>query len=444
MKANCWQVMSCGREAGGDKAHELGVCPAAQYGPHSGVNAGEHGGRICWAVAGTFCEGHVQGTFASKRATCTGCEVFRTVQEVEGAGFQLLAPMQEHHALFEQFVSLVSIVEALNAVVCVSDFSTHEILFVNPYAQKLFGSDIVGKPSYEAFHLGQAGVGVIGARDRLIVDGYPSPPVVREVHDAVIGRWFQCTERAIRWWNGQLVRLEIAFDITERKKTEEFREQYVGLVGHDLRNPLYGILLHARSLKRSLSGKGLADECASADQVIAAVQTMDTLIADLLETVRLESGKLELRAELIDLRSWVPRVVRRVTPANQRARVALGHGRGRVKTLADPRRLERVVDNLLGNALKYSGDGSVGVSVRQQQSEAIVSVIDHGVGVSREDLPKLFQRFYRAANTRGVPGLGLGLYSARLIVEAHGGRIWAESQAGQGTQFHFALPLAAD
>ena len=106
---------------------------------------------------------------------------------------------------------------------------------------------------------------------------------------------------------------------------------------------------------------------------------------------------------------------------------------------ADAARLDRVIDNLLENALKYSHDQPVRVVVARQGTEGVVSVIDQGVGIPAPELPHLFQRHYRATTAGSTKGLGLGLYAARLIVEAHGGRIWAQSEAGKGSAFHFAL-----
>ena len=110
---------------------------------------------------------------------------------------------------------------------------------------------------------------------------------------------------------------------------------------------------------------------------------------------------------------------------------------------ADPERIERVVANLLGNALKYSPPGKeVVVHVATDREGVVVSVVDRGVGILAEDLPRVFDRFYRAAKGRTTEGLGLGLYIARLVVEAHGGRIWVESPGpDQGSRFSFTLPL---
>jgi len=407
------------------------------------MNGGTEGGRICWAVAGTLCGGKVRGSFATKRAACMACEVFKTVQREEGAAFRLLVPEGEHHALYEQCVAITSIVNSMNASVYVAEIDTHELLFINPYAEKLFG-DVVGRRCYEVLQIGQTSPCAFCTNHRLLLDnGQPGAPVVWEFQNTVTRRWFQCIDRAIRWWDGHLVRLEVAFDITDRKEADRFREQYVGLVSHDLRNPINGILLNAQALRRTARKRGLDEECAELDHVIASATRMNSLIGDLLETTHLESGQLQLHLEPVDLEPWVVDVVHRTTVPAALERIVMRPAGGPVRAMADRNRLERVLENLLSNALKYSGDALVDVAVRQEKTQAIVSVIDRGGGIAEADLPHLFERFFRGSRTSSAKGLGLGLYNARLIVEAHGGRIWAESPPGHGAEFHFALPVVA-
>lgn len=98
-KSNCWEIKKCGREPGGEKTGDLGVCPAASDSSVDGVNNGKNGGRICWAIAGTFCGGKVQGDFAQKSVSCMSCEVFKMIKSEEGAEhFILLKPGQVYHS----------------------------------------------------------------------------------------------------------------------------------------------------------------------------------------------------------------------------------------------------------------------------------------------------------------------------------------------------------
>jgi hypothetical protein len=97
-KLNCWEMNKCGREPGGSKAGELGVCPAASDTSSNGINSGKNGGRICWVIAGTFCGGNVQGTFAKKHVSCMSCEVFKQIKSEEGSEFSLMKTIQGDRA----------------------------------------------------------------------------------------------------------------------------------------------------------------------------------------------------------------------------------------------------------------------------------------------------------------------------------------------------------
>lgn len=99
-RQNCWEIKKCGREPGGAKAHELGVCPATTDTSSDGLNGGKNGGRICWAVTGTFCDGEMQGSFAQKEVTCTSCDVYKRIREEEGTvNFLLLKPGQIYNRI---------------------------------------------------------------------------------------------------------------------------------------------------------------------------------------------------------------------------------------------------------------------------------------------------------------------------------------------------------
>lgn len=119
---------------------------------------------------------------------------------------------------------------------------------------------------------------------------------------------------------------------------------------------------------------------------------------------------------------------------------------GSLTTPVDPLRIEQVLDNLLENAQKYSAGDPVEVRAWSEDGEARIAVTDHGIGIPADNLPRIFDRFFRASNvdSRARAGMGLGLFICRRIVEEHDGRIWAESEPGEGSTFHIALPLHAD
>ncbi len=232
-------------------------------------------------------------------------------------------------------------------------------------------------------------------------------------------------------------------DVTERKEAERMREEYLSLISHDLRAPLAVIMGQADWLRRLLAQRGLEREAGSAESILRGARRMNAMIQDLVESARLESGRMEMRKEPTDLLALVSEVAERVGSLEERKRLQVEVSEWVPPVSADPERIERVLVNLITNALKYSTPGTpVIIRVGRLEGEAVVSVTDQGPGIAPEDLRHLFERFFRAETAKPAQGLGLGLYITRLIVEAHGGRIWAESQVGKGSTFSFSLPLA--
>jgi PAS domain S-box-containing protein len=240
----------------------------------------------------------------------------------------------------------------------------------------------------------------------------------------------------------------IARDITNAKEVERLKDEFVSLLSHDLRQPVAVIQGRAQFLqwllqKKEASADSLKELGESLDVIIASTRQLNQMIFDLVESSRLESGRLELHCLSVSLPDLVRSVVRRQLQAGDQARVDVEVEDERLMVMVDPERFERVLVNLIGNALKYSPDDErVAIRVRQIDGEASVSVTDRGVGLRSQDIPYVFDRFYRAKSDWKAEGLGLGLYIARLLVEAHGGRIRAESAGpNQGSTFSCALPL---
>ena len=214
-------------------------------------------------------------------------------------------------------------------------------------------------------------------------------------------------------------------------------------VSHDLRNPLAAVLGQAQLLARRLEQTG-AREAESARAIAVAAQRMNGLIQDLVDSMRVQARRLQLARQPVDLPGFTEGLRREQAALMDTARIHLEVPEGLPPVSADPNRLERVLVNLLSNALKYSPPGTpVTVSFQRRDGEVVTSVTDRGPGIPPEEIPNLFQRYYRGAAARDRDGgLGLGLYIARTLVEAHGGRIWVESEPGKGSTFSFSLPVA--
>jgi signal transduction histidine kinase len=217
------------------------------------------------------------------------------------------------------------------------------------------------------------------------------------------------------------------------------------VASHELHTPLTPLRLHLQTLRRSLaaSGDGVsAGLLPKVDKALGQVTRLSLLVDDLLDVSRLTAGRLRLQLEEVDLVELTRDLAERFT---EQARTAgcdlvlttegstVGHW--------DRMRLEQVLTNLITNALKYGVGKPVELHVASSGGQARWSIRDQGIGISPEDLERIFGRFERAVSTRQYGGLGLGLYISREIVRAHGGDIRVESQPGQGACFTAELPL---
>jgi PAS domain S-box-containing protein len=249
---------------------------------------------------------------------------------------------------------------------------------------------------------------------------------------------------AVRDESGQVeLALVVYRDVTELRRLEQSRDEYVSLISHDLRTPLTVLTGQASFLHPILAKKGLEREARGVEAILNGARRMNQMIQELVDSARLEAHQLQLRKEPVDLRQLAIDVVEQVTAVEDRARVQVECSERVPAVLANADRIVRVVTNLVTNALKYSPkDRPVVVRVAPSRDQVLLSVSDEGVGIPAVDLPHVFDKFYRAQTAGRAEGLGLGLYIARLIVEAHGGHIWVESQVGKGSTFSFTLPEA--
>ena len=236
----------------------------------------------------------------------------------------------------------------------------------------------------------------------------------------------------------------MADDIAHR---EEDRLRFVAMVVHDLKNPALAIDAGARMLRESWGSGAAADTQDTAsllDAMSEEAKRLRTIVQDLTDDIQVATGRFSLNRSEVDLCALVHRLIQSQAQTFAGHRVVI-EGDEACAVLGDADRLERVVQNLVSNAVKYSPrDTQVTVRIERREPFAVLAVIDQGQGIPEEDQKVLFQPFGRGRSTeRLAEGTGMGLYVVKQIVEAHGGRITVQSEPGQGTTFQIQLPLAS-
>jgi len=239
--------------------------------------------------------------------------------------------------------------------------------------------------------------------------------------------------------NGVLILLQ---DLTELRNLQTMRRDLVGNISHELRTPIAGIKAMAETL---LSG-AIDDKAAARDfltRIEGEADRLTQMVAELTQLSRIETGQVELKKEPVNLNTLVDDAIAELNPLAEKQQVKL------LKELtpdfpsvmADKDRIRQTIINLIHNAIKFNkAGGSVIISTGFNISSVSLSVADTGIGISRDDLPRVFERFYKADKARTGGGSGLGLAIAKHTVQAHGGDIRAQSEEGKGSTFTFTLP----
>jgi two-component system phosphate regulon sensor histidine kinase PhoR len=234
-------------------------------------------------------------------------------------------------------------------------------------------------------------------------------------------------------------------DLTELRNLQTMRRELVGNISHELRTPLAGI----KAMVETLREGAIEDPAAAMDFLVRIESDVDRLtqtVSELTELSRIESGKAELRLEPLNLNAVIQDIIQQLSPLAGRQQVAITTNLAPdlPEVRADQDRMRQTIINLVHNAIKFNKPGGrVVLSTRLDKDAVTLEVTDTGIGISPEELPHVFERFYKADKARSHGGSGLGLAIAKHTIQAHGGKIWAQSTEGQGSSFSFSLPLKA-
>jgi two-component system sensor histidine kinase KdpD len=236
---------------------------------------------------------------------------------------------------------------------------------------------------------------------------------------------------------------ERAMESEVLRRTSELKSALLNAVSHDLRTPLSSIIGAAGSMLQADVEWGADERHEFVETIEQEAVRLNRIVGNLLDLSRIQGGTLVPALDWHDPALVVREVLHRLEPITREHRLRISVPDDLPPVFIDPVEIDQVVTNLVENAVKYTPPGAeIAVSAAVADGELRVSVADHGPGVPGEALPRLFEPFYRAPATSTIRGSGLGLAVARGLVEAHGGRIWAENEDGRGARFTFAIPSA--
>jgi signal transduction histidine kinase len=225
--------------------------------------------------------------------------------------------------------------------------------------------------------------------------------------------------------------------ISEAKhQADTQKDEFISFASHELKNPLAVLKGYSSLINKKVSDKKIQNYAAKLD---TNIDKITNLINELLDLTRIESGKLSLRKERVNIQSLVKNIIKDQQLVTSSHKIKLT-GKSSKKILADKTRIGQVITNMITNAIKYSpGKKNVEVSIADKKNSIIITVKDYGIGLTEAEQDKIFNRFYRVKNTR-TQGLGLGLFISQQIVHMHNGRLWVKSIKGKGSTFKCLLP----
>ena len=230
-------------------------------------------------------------------------------------------------------------------------------------------------------------------------------------------------------------------DITKFRQADEIKSTFISIISHELKTPVALIKGYVSTLRREDADWDAAIVQDSLQVIEEEADRLAGLIENLLDASRLQAGGMALNRSDLNLPDLARRVTERMQTQTHKHTLVASFPENFPIVLADENRIQQVLTNLVGNAIKYAPDGEIRISGEVRPESVIVCVSDQGPGIAPEDIPHVFDRFYRAPDmARHTKGAGLGLFLSRAIVEAHSGTIWVDTAPGQGTRIYFSLP----
>lgn len=362
---------------------------------------------------------------------------------------------QAEEELRRSHESFKIVMDSLDALVYVADMNTYEILFINKYGRDIWG-ELVGKICWQSLQTGQTGPCEFCTNAELLDEsGRPKAPYIWEFQNTVNKRWYECRDQAVQWPSGHYVRMEIATEITDRKKLEEelLKVQKLestgilaGGIAHDFNNLLMGILGNISLAKLyAKTNEQVLEKLNAAEKASARAQDLTKQLLTFSK-----GGEPVVKPAVITdlLRDSIS-----FTLSGSNVKSDLSIADNLWPVMIDEGQISQVIQNVVKNADQAMPDGGI-VTIRAENKTisredalplndgryVMISIEDTGIGIMKEHIPKVFDPYFSTKNA----GSGLGLASAYSIIKNHGGLITVDSRLGKGTTFHIYLPVSEE
>lgn len=394
------------------------------------------------------------------------CKYERSWNDQEVSLIRILADMVSH-AILQKITQnqlthtndvLNSVLDNTHAMIAVIDIETDKILYLNKYARNVFG-DVIGEVCWKQLH------GDLTSQ----CENCPRPGfgeykdmdiVIKDIQNSYWKRWYHTTNTIIEWKDGQKAHLEIAIDITDRVETEnQFRlttkrleelnqtkDKFFSIVAHDLKNPLFSLMGFAEIIRNNNQQLSPEEITEYSDLIYQSARNTHQLLQNLLTWSQSQTGKLRFNPTMVDMNHLLDNAIEFVRPIAKQKNISLEKDFEITKTLfVDPNMITAAVRNLITNAVKFTpADGLVTVKYYLQAGKYCIDVIDRGIGLSAEDISKLF-RIDVDHRTIGkeytdAKGTGLGLILVKEFVNLHNGSVKVQSEERIGSVFTICLP----
>jgi signal transduction histidine kinase len=347
---------------------------------------------------------------------------------------------QTKRELQDRFKELNTLFDAMNAVVYVADIATYELLYVNRFAAEAFGPDWKGAKCYHYLQEGSEQPCDFCTNQQLIRNGETGGTVCWEFLNTKNNHWYECFDKAIRWTDGRLVRLEIALDITERKELETIKDDLLSSMSHEMRTPLTAIRGFAELLENE---PDLSEQHRRHIEIIGReAETLTELVDRFLDVRRLKTNRSRTGYELLPIQGPLIKAKERCRDCKEHHDIQI-ECPSDLQVYGNSQELSQVITQLLDNACRYSPEGGlISLTAQADTDGTSIRVSDQGIGIPQHELEAIFDPFHKldTGDRRSTRGVGLGLCVAKDIIALHGGKMHAESTPGQGSTFTILLP----